>query len=149
MIRRPPRSTLFPYTTLSDLPCMSVFPTGRPAGGQSQGRALPISFTTRCPMLGTGSATQQGLIRPEWISQGTHTRTPTRIALPIHVKTQIHLQTQYPGQSGERRLGKWGLLGVWQRSGKFDWEEGWVLGAGAGRGRVGFGGRGGAPAGLP
>src|SRR5262249_61873426 len=40
-IPRPPRSTLFPYTTLFRSPCAPLAPRGRPIGHGSAGRMAP------------------------------------------------------------------------------------------------------------
>src|SRR4051812_50003463 len=51
MIRRPPRSTLFPYTTLSDLPdggLPDAGPRGRRGGAGSRGRRCPASPGHEC-----------------------------------------------------------------------------------------------------
>src|SRR3989442_11030840 len=45
MIRRPPRSTLFPYTTLFRSPCLGVIHLSASSGSSSKKRLL-----TSCPM---------------------------------------------------------------------------------------------------
>src|SRR5689334_24194133 len=47
MIRRPPRSTLFPYTTLFRSPLRQVLPDPRPAALDGVGRVVPLGVPAR------------------------------------------------------------------------------------------------------
>src|SRR2546426_11907462 len=89
MIRRPPRSTLFPYTTLFRSPVdggqarLAAWP---PAGGHARGRTPPADVP---PAHRPGTSPPLGHHRPRktgpYDSAGTGTRHSTRCCLPPDV----------------------------------------------------------------
>src|SRR2546422_5193111 len=58
MIRRPPRSTLFPYTTLFRSPQVSPTPGGAPAAGQDGG-----STDASTPTVGAPGPSEDRILR--------------------------------------------------------------------------------------
>src|SRR3989442_5005788 len=97
MIRRPPRSTLFPYTTLFRSscapPCPKRWPTSTPLASPP-----PTSRSTRCASRVTSAAARRVVLtRSEEHTSELQSRPHVVCRLLLRLRLAAHRQRQYHG----------------------------------------------------
>src|SRR2546430_11114243 len=98
MIRRPPRSTLFPYTTLfRSAPTSRTAKSGR-RGGPARGRGAPGECSTSCTMHRSSSAgpPSQRDRRSEEHTSELQSQSNLVCRLLLEKKNQVRLATEPP-----------------------------------------------------